>query len=185
MFWTLDSCIVRPFASQDAASLARHADNRKVWLNLRDRMPHPYRRADAETFIAAALAAHPVTSFAIEVEGEAAGCIGFTLHGDIERCAAEVGYWLGEAYWGRGILTAVLRATSPWALEAYSLTRLFALPFADNAASCRVLEKAGYQLEGTMRASAIKDGQIKDQGLYALVRTPADGAAGFLTGHGP
>ena len=110
MLWNLDNCVVRPFVPQDAESLARHADNRKVWLNLRDRMPHPYRRADAEAFIAAALAADPVTSFVIEVEGKAAGCIGFTLHDDIERCTAEVGYWLGEEFWGRGILTEVLRA---------------------------------------------------------------------------
>ena len=185
MRWELESCVVRPLAAGDARSLAGHADNREVWRNLRDRFPHPYLEADAEAFIEAAVSADPQTTFAIEVESEAAGTVGFVLHDDVERCSAEIGYWLGERFWGRGVLSEVLRVVTPWAFGAYSLSRVFAVPYADNLASRRVLEKAGYTLEGTMRRSAIKDGESKDQALFALVRDPADDPAGFLTQHGP
>jgi len=185
MRWDLDTCVVRDLEPGDAADLACHADNRKVWLNLRDRMPHPYGEADAAAYIKAAAAMDPSTVFGIEVAGETAGSVGFTLHGDIDRCGGEIGYWLGEAYWGRGVITEILRILTPWALDAYSLCRVFAIPFADNAASCRVLVKAGYALEGTMRRSAIKAGVVRDQRLYAFVREPADDPAGFLGRHGP
>jgi len=185
MRWNLESCIVRPFVAEDARSLATHGNNREVWRHLRDRFPHPYLEADAATFIASVRAAEPLTVFALEVDGEAAGSVGFTLHGDVERCSAEVGYWLGEAFWGRGIVSEVLRAVTPWALDAYSLTRVFAVPYADNAPSLKVLVKAGYICEGTMKRSAIKDGEVKDQALYAFVRDAIDDPAGFLSGEGP
>ena len=89
---------------------------------------------------------------------------------DVERTSAEIGYWLGEGVWGRGIASAAVRAVSEHAFAAYGLTRLFAVPYARNAASARVLEKAGYVLEGRLRRSAIKDGVVLDQLLYALVR---------------
>lgn len=185
MRWDLATCGVRPLRPDDAPSLAAHADNHAIWRNLRDRFPHPYTEDDATGFIAAARAADPPTTFGIEVEGAVAGTVGFTLQTDVERCSAEIGYWLGEAFWGRGILTEVLRAVTPWAFDAYSLSRVFALPYADNAASRRVLEKAGYHLEGILRRSAVKGGESKDQALYGFVRDPADDPPGFLDGHGP
>jgi RimJ/RimL family protein N-acetyltransferase len=89
---------------------------------------------------------------------------------DIERIGAEIGYWLGEAYWGRGIMTDVVRLTTDYAFTELGLERVFAVPFTTNVASCRVLEKAGYLREGTLRRSAIKDGRILDQFIYAKVR---------------
>lgn len=166
----LDSCEVRSWRRADAHALARHADNRRIWLNLRDRFPHPYTPADAHAFLDLVAAPDPETAFAIAVGNEAVGAIGLTLGTDVERCSAEVGYWLGETVWGRGIATAALRAFSAHALAAFGLTRLYALPYARNAASIRVLEKAGYTLEGRLRRSAIKDGEVLDQLLYALVR---------------
>ncbi len=83
-----------------------------MWINLRDRVPHPYALEDAERFLAMACAAVPRTAFAIDVDGVAVGCIGLELHGDIERVSAEIGYWLGVAYWGRGIATAAVRAVT-------------------------------------------------------------------------
>lgn len=150
-------------------SLALHANNRKVWLNLRDRFPHPYSEHDARNFIRAAHRMNPETFFAIGVDGFAVGGIGFVLQSDVERVSAEVGYWLGEPFWGRGIATDALRALTRYAIEQHRLTRVFAVPFADNTASCRVLEKAGYTLEGRLRRSAIKDGHIVDQLQYAFV----------------
>ena len=140
---TLGDCTVRSWRASDADSLARHADNRKIWLNLRDAFSHPYTRTHAEAFIAAALAQSPECRFAIEVGGEAAGSIGFSLHSDVERVSAELGYWLAEPYWGRGIMSRAVRAVTEYAVAAHCLTRVFAVPYAWNPASFRVWEKAG------------------------------------------
>ena len=167
-------CVVRSWRKDDVEALARHGNSRRIWLNLRDGFPHPYTPERAEGWIHYATSSRPETLFAIDVGGEAAGGIGFTLQPDVERCSAEIGYWLGEAYWGRGITTAALRAVTTYAFTTYGLSRLFAVPLAANTASIRVLEKAGYRREGVMRRSAIKDGVIQDQALYA--RTDEDEA---------
>ena len=113
----------------------------------------------------------PETTFAIAVDDEAVGSIGFVLRTDVERVSAEIGYWLAEPFWGRGITTEALIALTKYAIDTHGLTRVYALPFAWNAASCRVLEKAGYVLEARLRRSAIKDGQITDQLQYAFIVT--------------
>jgi ribosomal-protein-alanine N-acetyltransferase len=164
-----DKCKVRSWDPNDVESIASHANNRKVWLNLRDRFPHPYTKADAKSWIQSALSARPETSFAIDLFGGAVGGIGFELKTDVERYSAEVGYWLGEEFWGRGICTAALKMATQYALEAYHLTRIYALPFSENLGSIRVLEKAGYRRECLMRRSAFKDGRFVDQVLYAYV----------------
>ena len=152
----------------DLDSLVRYADNRKIWLNLRDRFPHPYTRRDGQRFLRTMLESDPETAFAIIVNDEAVGGIGFVLLQDVERVSAEIGYWLGEPLWGRGITSEALIAVTNYAVEKHGLTRLFAVPFAHNVASCRVLEKAGYAVEGRLRRSAIKDGRIIDQVQYAF-----------------
>ena len=159
-------------------SLVRHANNYEVWRHLRDRFPHPYTRADADEWIAFAQQQDPQTQFAIEVHGEATGGIGLMLRNDVERCSAEIGYWLGEAVWGKGVATAAVQALTDYGFTAFGLTRIFAVPFANSQASMRVLEKAGYVREGVMRRSAIKEGVVLDQVLYAVtdrdvMRTPA------------
>lgn len=166
---TTDRCVIRPWRASDLDALVRHADNPKIAANLRDAFPSPYTRKDGEAWLAIAAAMRPASSFALEVAGEAAGGLGLHLRGDVERVSAEVGYWLGEAHWGKGVLTAALRAFSPWAMQAFALTRLYALPFAGNRASRRVLEKAGFTLEAILRKSAIKGGVVVDQALYGLV----------------
>jgi RimJ/RimL family protein N-acetyltransferase len=166
----LGVCDVRSWRPGDAAALVEYANNRKVWLNLRDRFPHPYTARDARAFLKSVLGARPETSFAIAVEDVAIGAIAFHVQSDVERVGAEIGYWLGEPYWGRGIATSAVRAVTEHALTAHSLLRVFALPFADNRASARVLEKAGFTLEGLLRSSAIKDGRVVDQLLYARIR---------------
>jgi RimJ/RimL family protein N-acetyltransferase len=163
-------CTVRSWQPGDLDALVRHADNPRVAANLRDRFPSPYTRADGEAWLALAAQMRPETNFAVEAGGEAVGGIGLILGSDVERVSAEIGYWLGESVWGRGLATAAVAGLSQHAFAAFGLTRLFALPFAANGASRRVLEKAGYVLEGIMRRSAIKNGQIQDQALYALVR---------------
>ncbi len=165
----LTRCQVRSWRADDLASLVAHADNRRIWLNLRDRFPHPYTMRAGREFLRLMQAQRPETAFAIEVDGSAVGGIGFVMLADIERVSAEIGYWLGEPFWGRGIATEAVVATTRYAIETFGLTRVFAVPFASNVASCRVLEKAGYTLEGRLRRSAIKDGHIVDQLQYAFI----------------
>jgi ribosomal-protein-alanine N-acetyltransferase len=165
----LKSCEIRSWRPADAEPIARYANNRSVWLNLRDAFPHPYTIDDAREFIRSIRGREPETTFAIAVEGEAVGSVGFVPRHDVERVSAEIGYWVAEPFWGRGIATDALMALTDHAVRTCSLTRVYALPFARNAASCRVLEKAGYVLEARLRRSAIKDGVITDQMQYAFV----------------
>ena len=160
-------CTIRSWRHGDEVTLPLHANNRRIWINLRDRFPHPYTRADAEQWIRHITVKTPETNFAIDVDGEAVGGIALVLQDDVDRCSAEVGYWLSEQYWGRGIVTAALKAITDYAFKHLELTRVFAVPFAHNTASARVLEKAGYRREARMRRSAIKDGVVLDQFLYA------------------
>jgi RimJ/RimL family protein N-acetyltransferase len=160
---------VRSWRTSDAGLLARHANNRKIWINLRDAFPHPYTGRDARDFIRSVLQRTPETTFAISVNDDAVGSVGFVLHSDVERVSAEIGYWLAEPFWGRGIVTEALAAVTRYAIETHGLTRIYALPFAWNAASCRVLEKAGYVLEARLRHSAIKNGELTDQMQYAFI----------------
>jgi ribosomal-protein-alanine N-acetyltransferase len=161
---------LRPFRLEDAASISCHADDRGVWLNLRDRFPHPYTIEDAREWMDHVLGESPTTNFAIEVDGQAIGSIGYVPGQDVERHSAEVGYWLGRAYWGRGIATAAVRALTVQLLDRPDFRRLHATVFAWNPASARVLEKAGYTLEGRLRDAVTKDGKTTDGLLYAIVR---------------
>ncbi len=169
MLLQLKTCVVRSWELADVDALARHADNHKIWINLRDAFPHPYTKQHAREFIRSVRQREPETTFAIAVNDEAVGSIGFVLHPDVERVSAEIGYWLAEPFWGNGIATEALAAVTRHAIAMHKLTRVYAVPFAWNAASCRVLEKAGYVLEARLRRSAIKNGAVTDQMQYAFI----------------
>jgi [ribosomal protein S5]-alanine N-acetyltransferase len=166
----LSRCTLRPWRIGDEASLVRYADNRNVWRNMRDRFPHPYTAADAEAWIKKASAETPATSFAIVVDGAAVGGVGIELGTDVFRRSAEIGYWVGEPFWGRGIATEALGAMTEYAFAHFDICRLVAGVFEWNPASARVLEKVGYTLEGRARRGVVKDGRTGDRLLYALVR---------------
>lgn len=163
-------CRVRTWQITDREALARHADNPKVAVNLRDRFPSPYTLADADAWLKLASETEPESNFAIDVEGVVVGGIGFEILDDFDRCSAEIGYWLGESYWGRGLAAAALRAVTEYAFEQHNLTRIFAIPFAGNERSRKVLEKTGYTFEGIMRRSVRKRGIVIDAALYAVTR---------------
>jgi len=167
---TVPGVVLRPWQRGDAESLARHADDRKVWINLGDRFPHPYTRADADRWIDAVRLQEPPEHFAIVVDGQAAGGIGLELQPDIGKRSAVVGFWLGQAHWGRGIVTAALRGVTDYAFATWDLCRVHAYVFEHNPASARVLEKAGYVWEARLRKAATKDGKTFDLLVYALVR---------------
>ena len=161
--------IIRDWVSGDARSIVRHADNRKVAMWLRDRFPSPYTAADAEAFLKLVSAQDPRTVFAVATSEEAIGGIGLEFGRDVHRFTAELGYWLGESFWGDGIATGAVRAFVPWAFETFKLHRIFAAVFDGNTPSVRVLEKAGFEREGRLHASVLKHGQILDQLLYARI----------------
>lgn len=166
----LSRSTLRPWKPGDEESLVRHANSRIIWRNLRDAFPHPYTLADAKRWIKIANPAPPITNFAIIVEGDAVGAIGLALKDDVFRRSAEIGYWLAEAYWGRGIATEAVRAVTDYAFATFDLCRVFAGVFEWNPASMRVLEKAGYEFECRMKKSVTKDGETIDELIYAVIR---------------
>jgi ribosomal-protein-alanine N-acetyltransferase len=169
---TFPAGLIRSWRPGDADSLVREADNRNIWLTVRDRFPYPYTHAHAEAWIDRVTSDMPETHFAIDLDGRAVGGIGLELQEDVSRYSAELGYWLGEAYWGRGIMTAAVSRFTEYAFAAFDLCRIYALVFETNPASQRVLERAGYALEGRLRHAAYKDGRILDQFLYAVSHEP-------------
>jgi RimJ/RimL family protein N-acetyltransferase len=164
-------CSVRPWREADVDSLAEHANNINIARNLRDRFPHPYTRRNAVDFLKYATSLEDRSNLAIDVDGAAVGAIGYLPGHDVERFSAEIGYWLGEAFWGRGIVTEALVLMTEHAFREMNILRMFALPFADNVASVRVLEKAGYVYEGRFRSSAVKYEIPRDQLIYARVNS--------------
>jgi ribosomal-protein-alanine N-acetyltransferase len=161
---------VRSWRKSDLEALLRHANNEKIAANLRDQFPHPYTRRAGMDYLEFVREQVPERSFAMEYDGEAVGGIGFQIGIDIARVSAEIGYWLGESCWGRGLTTRAVTAISDWSFDSYKVTRVFALVFSHNTQSIRVLEKAGFECEGVLRRSAIKNGVILDQVMYAKVR---------------
>ena len=162
---------LRPWRPEDKPTLVRHANNRAISRNLWDAFPHPYTEADANRWLATAAAEPPPPGmYAIEVEGEAAGTISLDRRRDIERLSAEIGYWLGEAYWGRGIMSEAVGRVTELAFAETDLVRIFALVFAWNPRSGRVLERSGHAREGVLRRAGVKDGVVFDRVIYARTR---------------
>ena len=165
--------ILRPWRREDATDVAKYANNEKIARNLRDVFPHPYPPADAENFVNSCLEADETCQMfrAIEAEGRAVGSIALCRGGDVYVRTAELGYWLAEDYWGRGIMTrAVQQICEEGFTQWNDLVRIYAEPFAHNAGSCRVLEKAGFILEGVLRQSVFKRNEVCDSCMYALLR---------------
>ena len=163
----LTQCTIREWRADDAVDLAKHANDAGVAANLRDAFPNPYTIEDENIFLARVINDEPMINFCLDIGGSAAGGIGLRLGSDIHRHAAEFGYWLGRAYWNRGIMSEAVGAFSDAALEAFDLRRLYAEPFANNTASARVLEKAGFILEARLKNNVMKAGQLLDSLVYA------------------
>lgn len=163
---------IRSWTAQDAKSLAKALNNKKIHDNLRDGLPYPYAQSDAADYIRGVLSASRDSqySWAIHLNGEAVGSIGIFRKENIHRLTAELGYYVSEPCWGRGLATGAIKEACKHVFEHTDIVRIFAEPFAHNTASCRVLEKAGFELEGQMRSNALKNGNILDMKLYALIR---------------
>lgn len=169
----LRTCTLRPLQLADAESLARHANDRRVSINLRDRFPFPYSVADAIDFLSFLDADDTQVQFGIDVDGAIVGGIGLGRRDDVERLGAELGYWLGVAHWGRGIMPEAVRAVTELGHATYGLVRIHAKVYAGNDRSERVLQKAGYEREGILRKAIVKEGRILDAALYSHIALPS------------
>lgn len=164
------SVTLRPWQPSDLDNLVSFANNPNIARYLTDAFPYPYTRATGEGFIAFANKGNPVHIFAIDVDGVAAGGIGVHPQHDIMRKNAELGYWLAEPFWGKGIITLAVTKMIDFAFTTYDITRLFARPFGNNPASMRVLQKAGFRLEAIIEKSIYKNGEFLDEHIYAIRR---------------
>ena len=155
------NCKIRKWELADAKDLAVALSNTKIQDNLRDGLPYPYTEQDGIDYISAVLSAdeNDTFAFAITVEGKVIGSIGVFRQGNIHRQTAEVGYYIAEEYWGKGIMTEAIKQTCKYVFDKSDIIRIYAEPFAYNMASCRVLEKAGFQHEGTLGSNAAKNGK--------------------------
>jgi len=165
-------CEIRKWTLEDAEGLCKVINNKNVLDNLRDGLPFPYTVEDAKDFISAMLSAdpHTVYAFAITFEDNIIGSIGAFRQSNIHSRTAEVGYYIGEPYWGRGFGTSAVKQICEYIFRETDIIRLFAEPFANNEASCRILEKTGFQYEGTLRKNAVKNGVILDMKMYSIIK---------------
>ncbi len=165
-------CRIRKWELSDAKDLAAALSNKKVQSNLRDGLPYPYTEQDGKDFISAMLSAdeNESFSFAITVDNIVIGSIGIFRQDNIHRQTAELGYYIAEEYWGKGIMTEAVRQICEYVFTESNIIRIYAEPFAYNTASCRVLEKAGFQYEGTLRSNAVKNGKVVDMKMYSLLK---------------
>ena len=170
MLLDLGDVRVRSWRRDDLDALLRHANNPKIAANLRDQFPYPYTRRDAHEYLNYVRSKDVPTAIAVEYAGEAAGGIAFKMGIDIARLSSELGYWLAETHWSKGLMTRAVTAATDWAFDNYRIVRIFATTFSHNVGSVRVLEKAGFEREGLLRRSAIKNGEVLDQIMYAKVR---------------
>ena len=166
-------CKIRKWKLSDAKDLAIALSNRKVQDNLRDGLPYPYTEKDGKDYISDMLSANEddTFAFAVTADNKVVGSIGVFRQGNIHRQTAELGYYVAEEYWSRGIMTEAVKQICEYVFSKSDILRIYAEPFAYNIASCRVLEKAGFQYEGTLRSNAVKNGEVIDMKMYSLLRT--------------
>lgn len=165
-------CQIRKWKLEDAADLAAALNNKRILDNLRDGLPYPYTENDAADYINAMLSSdsNSTFAFAITADDKAIGSIGVFRKDNIHSRTAEMGYYIAEDFWGQGLGTSAVRQTCDCVFSTTDIIRIFAEPFAYNKASCRILEKSGFEYEGTLRSNAVKNGQVIDMKMYALIK---------------
>jgi len=163
---------IRAWDLKDSTALAKALNNKKIHENLRDGLPFPYTVSDAESFISAMLSADisKVYARAITVDNIAVGSIGVFREDNVHRLTAEMGYYVAEEYWGKGVMTEAVKQMCRYIFDNTDIIRIYAEPFSSNTASCRVLEKAGFIYEGTLRKNAVKNGQLVDMKMFAITK---------------
>ena len=167
------NCKIRRWELSDARDLATALSNKKIQDNLRDGLPYPYTEKDGKEFISTMLAANEndTFAFAITVNGKVIGSIGAFRQTNIHNKTAELGYYIAEEYWDKGIMTEAVKQLCDYVFSHTDIIRIYAEPFSYNIGSCRVLEKAGFQYEGTLRSNALKNGNVLDMKMYSKLKT--------------
>jgi ribosomal-protein-alanine N-acetyltransferase len=161
-----DGVEIRPWKPEDAGVLAMICNNKKIWLNVRDRFPHPYTVADAVEWVSYTLNQKPIQNMAITWNGRVTGSIGVMPKDDVYRKNIEIGYFIGESYWGKGIATAAVGLLLEYIEKHFDVIRIYAEVFNHNAASMRVLEKNGFHLEGIRERAVIKNNVVLDDYIW-------------------
>jgi len=160
--------ILKKLDLADALIFALHANNYNVWVNLTDRFPHPYTEENAKDFIKMTIAHQPTQIRGIYIGDEPIGAIGLHPLEDVFKNNIELGYWIAEPYWGKGIMTKAIGQTVEYAFSNFDINRIFARPFGRNIGSIKALEKNGFQLEATLPKTIFKDGKFEDELIYAI-----------------
>lgn len=164
-------CILREWKIEDINDLTYLANNKKISDNLRDMFPYPYTQKDAGNWINFVLSNnHPVTNFVISYQGQFAGSFGILFKEDIYRFNAEIGYWLGEKFWNKGIISEAIVLGTSYIFKNFNIERVYAEPFADNHGSRKALEKAGFKLDVIFKNYVVKNNQIKDSCIYSILK---------------
>ena len=162
--------IIRQWTMDDLPNLVKNANNINVWNNLRNYFPHPYTEEHAKSWIESAMLESPAMNFAIDMDGEAIGGIGLIFNTDVYIMSAEIGYWIGEDYWGKGIATEAIRQMIEYSFYYFDIVRIYAEVFENNKSSMRVLEKNGFYLEGVRRKSVLKNNVLMDDYIWVKLR---------------
>lgn len=160
---------IRELRESDSENLAKYGNNKKIWDNMRDYFPNPYLLEDGVAFIKMIQSKDPITTFAISYQDELIGVIGYNLQSDIYKHSAEIGYWIGEPFWGRGFVSKAIELTIEHAFSVMDLKRLYTSVFEHNKASARVLEKAGFNYEGMGEKAVMKNGEYYNDLRYGLL----------------
>ena len=166
------NCKIRKWKLTDAKDIAVALSNKKIQDNLRDGLPYPYSEKDGIDFISSMISANEdeTFAFAITLDDKVTGSIGVFRQQNIHRQTAEMGYYIAEEYWGKGIMTDAVKQICEYVFKNSDILRIYAEPFAYNTGSCRILEKVGFQYEGTLRNNAVKNGKVIDMKMYSLLR---------------
>lgn len=156
------------FCLNDLDSLVKYANNPKIAANLTDQFPYPYTKKDGERFLENVMKQNPTQVFKIAFNNNFCGAIGLHPQRDIMRKNAELGYWIAEPFWGKGIATSAIKEIIPYGFQTFEITRIFARPYGTNKASQRVLQKAGFQLEAHLEKTIFKNNMFLDEFIYAV-----------------
>lgn len=164
--------ILREWEIEDAISIAKHANNKKIADNLRDAFPYPYTLSNAKEYISFCINTDSKKNIlrAITIDGVAVGSIGVFGKDDVYRKSAELGYWLAEDFWNKGIITRAIKQITDIAFNELDIVRIFAEPYFNNIGSRRVLEKSGFELEGILRKSVYKNNIYLDSYIYSIIK---------------
>lgn len=158
---------LRDWQQSDMDSLVKYANNFNIAKNMTNGFPHPYTKESGQNFLNMAIANNKAIK-CIDINGEACGGIGLHLQTDIQCKNAELGYWLAEPFWGKGIITEAIKQMVNYGFGNFDINRIYARPFGTNLASQKVLEKCNFTLEAKFHETLFKNGEYIDELIYAI-----------------